>query len=150
MNCLNVGNPFPTYLSASAAGWSSSVFWLRGTPGCSPSLFQLLRRRSRRRNLKLLLLLRRINEILKHSQSRLQIIQLRLRTLLTCTVSNWLRSCFALSAVGGFVPWLTTVVALPGEFRGRAKLHGHSVITIALVLRYINWHSYGSLVLLRL
>ena len=72
--------------------------------------------------------------------------------LLTCrsTVSNWLRSCFALPAVGGFVPYLATVVALPGELRGRAKFHGHSVITIALVLRYINGHSYGSLVLLRL
>ena len=72
--------------------------------------------------------------------------------LLTCrsTVSNWLRSCFALPAVGGFVPWLTTVVALPGELRGRAKFHGHSVITTALVLRYINGHSYGLLVLLRL
>ena len=47
-----------------------------------------------------------------------------------------------------FVPYLTTVVALPGELCGRAKLHGHSVITIVLVLRYINGHSYGSLVLL--
>ena len=37
-NYLNAGNSFPAYLSASAAGWSSSVFWLRGTPGCSPSL----------------------------------------------------------------------------------------------------------------
>ena len=48
------------------------------------------------------------------------------------------------------MPYLTTVVALPGELRGRAKFHGHSVITTALVLRYINGHSYGSLVLLRL
>ena len=55
-----------------------------------------------------------------------------------------------LPAVGGFVPWLTTVVALPGELRGRAKFHGHSVITIALVLHYINGHSYGLLVLLHL
>ena len=72
--------------------------------------------------------------------------------LLTCLsmVGNWLRSCFALSAVGGFVPYLATVVALPHELRGRAKLHGHSIITMALVLRYINGHSYGSLVLLRL
>ena len=65
-------------------------------------------------------------------------------------VSNWLRSCFALPAVGGFVPYLATVVALPGELRGRTKFHGHSVITIALVLHYINGHSYRSLVLLRL
>ena len=72
--------------------------------------------------------------------------------LLTCrsTVSNWLQSCFALPAVGGFVPYLATVVALPGELRGRAKFHGHSVITITLVLHYINGHSYGLLVLLRL
>ena len=65
-------------------------------------------------------------------------------------VSNWLRSCFALPAVGSFVPWLATVVALPGELCGRAKLHGHSVITTTLVLRYINWHSYELLVLLHL
>ena len=79
-------------------------------------------------------------------------MQLRLCFLPTClsAVSNWLRSCFALPAVGGFVPYLTTVVALPGELHGRAKLHGHSVITTALVLRYINGHSYGLLVLLRL
>ena len=83
-------------------------------------------------------------------QSRLQIIKLRIRSLLTCLsmVGNWLRSCFALPAVGGFVPWLTTVVALPGELCGHAKYHGHRIITIALVLRYINRHSYGSLVLL--
>ena len=70
--------------------------------------------------------------------------------LLTClsTVGKWLRSYFTLPAVGGFVPWLTTVVALPGELRGCAKFHGHSVITIALVLHYINGHSYGLLVLL--
>ena len=64
-------------------------------------------------------------------------------------VSNWLRSCFALPAVGGFVPYLATVVALPHELRGRAKFHRHSVITTALVLRYVNGHSYGSFVLLR-
>ena len=72
--------------------------------------------------------------------------------LLTCLgmIGNWLRSCFALSAVSGFVPWLTTVVALPSELCGRTKFHGHRVITIALVLRYINRHHYGLLVLLHL
>ena len=50
-------------------------------------------------------------------------------------------------AVGGFVPYFNTVVALPGELRGRAKFHGHSIITIALVLHYIYWHSYRLLVL---
>ena len=69
-------------------------------------------------------------------------MKLRLGSLLTCisTVGYLLRSCFAVLAVGGFVPYLTTVVALPSELCCCAKLHGHRVITIMLVLPYINQH----------
>ena len=65
-------------------------------------------------------------------------------------VGNWLRSCFAVLAVSGFVPWLTTVVALVGELCGRTKFHGHCIITIALVMPYIYRHSYELPVLLHL